>query len=235
MMEVCQISGSGLMAERFDTIIREYIDFVNRQISVYMDAMAGFENIRIRTERQVHRVRRRAGITTNEKGEQIMVWSSYEDPTKPDIIHNRIVRANEHMAANSAGGANERQHSQAILVFLVAYWESSIRPRLAEAHGVATNDVKSNVMGDLKIVRNAILHSKGIVKSKEHKRLRSLAAIFLEEREIAVPYEDMHKVFYMIKQDLARLMFDWLGVKDAPITPDQICDLAIQRLRHGPG
>ena len=150
------------MAVRFDTIIRDYVDFVNRQVGVYVDAMAGFENVRVRTER---RVQRRTGMRTNEKGEQIVVWSSYEDPTRPEIIHNRIVRANEYIAVNSSGGTNERQLSQAIIVFLVTYWESSIRPRLAEALGVATNDVKSSVMGDLTIVRNAILHSKGIIRS----------------------------------------------------------------------
>ena len=31
------------MNEAFDDVIREYIDFVNRQVHVCMDALAGFE------------------------------------------------------------------------------------------------------------------------------------------------------------------------------------------------
>ena len=205
------------MAEPFDDIIREYIDFVNRQVGVYMDAMAGFENIKLKIERQVHRVNRRTKMAINEAGERVMVWSSFEDPSQPDIIHSQIVRANKYIAANSSGGANERQHSQAILVFLVAYWESSVRPRLAQARGVETNKIESNVMGDLTIVRNAILHSKAVIKSKEYKRLKSLSDILEEEQEIFVPYENMHKVFYKIKQDLAGLLFDWLGIKERPL------------------
>src|SRR5579863_49806 len=218
------------MTERFDNIVREYIDFINQQVGVYMDAMAGFENIKLKTERQVHRITRSTEIKTNEAGETIVVWSSYEDPSHPDIIHNRIIRASNYIAANSSGGTNEQQHSHAILVFLVAYWEVSIRPRLAQARGVETNEIRSNVMGDLTIVRNAILHSKAIIKSKEYKRIRSLSEIFAEEQEIFVPYESMYKVFYMIKQDLARLIYDWRGIKEAPVAPDQLRDLAIQKM-----
>jgi hypothetical protein len=219
------------MTERFDNIVREYIDFVNMQVGVYMDAMAGFENVKLKIERQVHRVRRPTGMTIDEAGNRIVVWTSFEDPSQPDIIHSQIVRANTYIAANSPGGTNERQLSQSILVFLVAYWESSIRPRLAQARGVGTDEIRSNVMGDLTIVRNAILHSKGIIKSKEHKRLKSLSEIFEEEREVLVPYESMHKVFIMIKQDLGRLLFDWLGIKEPLVRPDEIRDLAIQKIR----
>ena len=120
------------MSERFDDIVREYIDFVNLQVGVYMDAMAGFANVKVKVERQVHRARRRAKIK-DPRGNEIVVWSSYEDPEKPEIIHSRILRENDYFSANSAGGVNERQQSQGILVFLVSYWEHSIRPRLARA------------------------------------------------------------------------------------------------------
>ncbi len=42
----------------------------------------------------------------------------------------------------------------------------------------------------------------------------------------------MHKIFYMIKQDLARLLFDWLGIKEAPVNPEQLRDFAIQKIRR---
>jgi hypothetical protein len=60
------------MVERFDNIIQEYIDFVNRQVGVYMDAMTGFEGVKLKVERQVHRVRRQAGIKANDAGDRIV-------------------------------------------------------------------------------------------------------------------------------------------------------------------
>jgi len=83
-----------------DEIIREYIDFVNRQVGVYMDALAGFEGHYTRVERQVHRVSRPKSSSIDEKGQQVVVWASYEDPTQPDIIHNRIIKATDYIEAN---------------------------------------------------------------------------------------------------------------------------------------
>ena len=220
------------MVEGFDDVIREFIDFVNRQVGVYMDSMAGFANIKVKIERQVHRVNRPIGRRIDEKGEPVIVWSSYEDPSQPDIIHSRIIRADEHIAANSPGGSNEQQQSQAILVFLFTYWEDSIRQRLADARGIDKNEIKSNVMGDLRIVRHAILHAKAKISRKEFGRMTRLTDIFEPETEVNVNYDDMHKIFYMVKQDLAQLLFDWLGVKDAPISPDELRDIAIQKVRR---
>ncbi len=220
------------MVERFDDVIREFIDFVNRQVGIYMDSMAGFANIKVKIERQIYRVNRPTGRKIGDKGEPVIVWSSYEDPSQPDIIHNRIICADEYIAANSPGGSNEQQHSQAILVFLFTYWEESIRQRLADAKEVDKNDIKSEVMGDLRIVRHAVLHAKATISRKEFGRMKRLMDIFEPETEINVSYDDMHKIFYMVKQDLAQLLFDWLGVKDAPISPDQLRDIAIQKVRR---
>jgi hypothetical protein len=117
-----------------------------------MDAMAGFENVKVIVERQLHRARRRAKIK-DPSGRDIIVWSSYEDSQKPEIVHSRILRASDYLSTNSAGRANERQRSQSVIVFVMSYWEHWIRPRLASARGVHTNQVTSNVMGDLRIVQ----------------------------------------------------------------------------------
>ena len=44
------------MSERYDDVIREYIDFVNEQVGTYMDALAGFAGHYARVQRQVHRM-----------------------------------------------------------------------------------------------------------------------------------------------------------------------------------
>ena len=33
-----------------------------------------------------------------------VVWASYEDPSKPEAIHNRILRASDYIAANQIAG-----------------------------------------------------------------------------------------------------------------------------------
>jgi hypothetical protein len=130
--------------ERLDDVVREYIAFVNEQVGTYMDALAGFAGHYARVERQVHRISRPSKAKKKEKGDPVVVWASYEDPSKPDIIHNRIIRADDYLAANARGGSNEQKHARAIVIVLFTYWEDEIRPRLARAKGVP---IQENSLG----------------------------------------------------------------------------------------
>src|SRR5438876_8584926 len=119
-----------------------------------MDALAGSAEHHARVERQVHRVNRPVRTRVDQAGHQVVVWASYEGPTKPDVIHNRIVRAEDYLASNAANGSNEQQHARAILVFLFTYWEDEIRPRLAAAKAVPPSEIRGDAVGDLRILRN---------------------------------------------------------------------------------
>ncbi len=105
--------------------------------------------------------------------------ASYEDPTKPDAIHNRIIRASYYIEANSEGGPNSQQLSQAVLIFLFTYWEDEIRPRLASAKNAKLQDIRSEIMGDLRILRNVILHAKGILRQDKQRGLKKLGNMFV--------------------------------------------------------
>jgi hypothetical protein len=227
------------MAEPFDDVVREYIDLVNRQVGVYMDALGGFAGHYARVERQVHRVlgpNKRWDPTARKT---VVVWSSYEDPTSPDLIHNRIIRSDDYLAINARGGSNEVQQALSILVFLFTAWELEIRPRLAQAAGVALNDVKSNIMGDLRIIRHATLHAKTILPKDEHRRLRVLGKMFAPEQPVKPSYDEMHQIFVAIKQDCAKLLTEWLNVPTSVLDPGELRDVAIQRTgtkpTHGEG
>jgi hypothetical protein len=217
------------MNETPESVIREYIDFVNQQVGVYMDALAGFAGHRTIVERQVHRVNKPVSSSIDNKGQRVVVWASYEDPSQPDIIHNRIIRANDYIAANSGGGLNERQHSQAVVVFLFTYWEDEIRPRLAALRQVRPEEICSDIMGDLRILRNVILHARGIMRVEKHKELKKISNMFTVDQPVHISYLNMHQIFVLIKQDCARMLFELWGIKDAPIQPCEIKDMAIQR------
>jgi hypothetical protein len=215
--------------EQFDEVVREHIDFVNEQVGAYMSALAGFAGHHARVSRQVHRANRPVATKPpNEEGLPTIVWASYEDPTKPDIIHNQIIRCDEYLEANRPGGQNEQQHSRSILIFLFTYWEDEIRPRLARAKGVELNKIQSDIMGDLRTLRNVILHSKSVIRPDKHASLKLLGHMFEVNKDLAFSYEGMHQIFVLIKQDCARLLSGWLGVEDGPVKPEELRDVAIQ-------
>ena len=197
-----------------------------------MDALAGFEGHHTRVERQVFRGNRPQSTRIDDGGRPEVVWASYEDPTKPDIIYNRILRAADYLEANSKGGSNERQHCQAILGFLFTFWEEEIRPRLATLRNAGIREIKSDIMGDLRILRNVFLHSKGILRPDKFKQLKKVSDMFCQNEVVSVSYENMHKIFVLIKQDCARMLFEWLGIPDPKVKPEEIKDFAIQFTRR---
>ena len=214
------------MQEEFDEVIHDYIDFVNEQVGMYMDALAGFAGNSARVERQISRIQRASG-----KNVDIITWASYEDPKEPDIIHNRIIKTADYIAANSREGSNEQQHSCAIIVFLYTYWELETRPRLAKIKNVEINEIHSNIMGDLRQIRNAILHKKRILKHEDYEKLQFINGMFEPNQQIIFTYEKMHKIFGMIKQGAAEMLLTYIGVQKPPFDIRDVFDVAIQKIK----
>lgn len=218
------------MEDSFTTTIREYIDFVNLQVGMYTDACSGFSKNKSIVERQVARVLKASGIKTDDTGQKIIVSTSFEDPSQPDIIHHRILRASDYLSNNSEGGTNEQQHVRAIIIFLYTYWDDETRLRLAKSKNVDKNSILSDVMGDIRIIRNTILHDKGILKNEDKKKLKKLD-FFPADAPIFVSNEIMHKIFVLIKQDICKLMLEHTGQTNSPVKPEDIKDIAIQQIK----
>ena len=51
---------------------------------------------------------------------------------------------------------------------------------------------------------------------------------------MTITYDDMHTIFVKIKQDCARLLFEWQNVSNADAIAEDIKDIAIQRVGRAP-
>jgi len=216
----------------YDDVVKEFIDFVNLQVGVYMNSIAGFSGAKMQMERQVARVLRAQSRKKDARGDQVITHQSFEDPQRPDVVHSRIVTAENFIKENSPGGINQRQLSYSVIVFIYTYWEDEIRPRLATAAGENKKSVTSDIMGDLRCIRNSILHTKGVFTPEWHGKLVVLKDCFAVDEQIEISYELMHQIFVKIKQGCAKLIFEWLGVDpEGRFDIDQLKGFAIQKGR----
>src|SRR6266852_2969435 len=110
-------------------VLRGFIDFLNHQVGVYCDCLAGFDGNKVRVEGQIARVTRPMSRRI-ENGQSVIVWASLEDPSRPDVIHHRIMRADEFITVKSEAEFNEQQVCWSIIVFVFAYWDEEIRPQI---------------------------------------------------------------------------------------------------------
>ncbi len=91
--------------------------------------------------------------------------------------------------------------------------------------------ITSDIMGDLRIMRNAILHEKAILKLDKYKNIRKIKELVKVEEELHLPYENMHQLFVLIKQDLARMLMEHFGANDGTVSPEEIVSVAVQKVR----
>lgn len=210
-------------------ILRDFVDFINRQVGMYSDACGAFEGSRIRVERQVHRInhaRRRKKIA--DDGTPIVVWNSVEDPSKPDVIHNRIIRADEHIKTNAEAGINEQYTVWAIIVFLFSYWDEDVRPRIAKVRRVEPSKIKINIFGDLRILRHSIIHNNGNLLAKEHAKLSTLPHLVAPDAPISLSHDKMHSLFVAVKSAIGDLILEKTGHLPGAPKPGEMVDIAFQ-------
>lgn len=208
--------------------IRGFIDFINRQVGIYCAARDGFSKSKVIIERQVARINFASGVKTNERGERIVMRTSVEDPSSPDVIHHRILLADDFIAENSENGANEQQLIEYIVVFIYTFWEVEMRARLAKAKGVELNEITSDIMGDLRHMRHAVLHKRSVMVREDYLKLKHLQNMLKPDEKIRISNDDMHKIFILIKQDMARMLFEVTGAPPGT-SPEDIVSIAIQR------
>jgi hypothetical protein len=210
-------------------VLRGFIDFVNLQLGVYCDCLSSFQGNKVRIERQVARVSLPVS-QRKENGQTIIMRASLEDPARPDVIHQRIIRADEFITANSEAGFNEQQVCWSIIVFIFAYWDEKIRPQIATIRGVEKDEVKINVFGDLRVLRRMIVHNGGVLGVTDHAKLKVLNGICQADAKISLTHDQMHTIFVVIKQAIGSLILEYTSHLPGAPKPEDIVDIAVQNI-----
>lgn len=102
---------------------------------------------------------------------------------------------------------------------------------MSQAKNLASpNQISVDALGDLRLIRGAIIHNKGVLSSAVHSKLKIMQDMFQPDAEIAPSHETMHQLFVRMKQGIGQLIIEHIGPR--PGSPDirEIKDIAIQRL-----
>jgi hypothetical protein len=210
-------------------ILQDFIDFVNKQSSVYMDCLNGFAGNTVRIERQVARVNRPVRKELRD-GQEVIIWDSMEDPSRPDVIHSSIRKSSDYLTDNAEAGFNEQQICWAIIVFLFAHWDEEIRPAIARVRGKRPNEIQLDALGDLRILRKSIVHAKGIISIQEHAKLKRMGHFIKPGTKLVLTHDQMHSVFVLIKNAIGEIILHYTGNLPGAPNPEEIVGVAIQNV-----
>lgn len=146
------------MTDKVQTLFKEYLSQADQQFVCQSIACVGIEKIRTEFSAQ-----------NPDPSKRIFIGSKLPKHAKEFPGMN----IGEFLALSKTDGGFTDLLSKSVIVTLYASWDENYRKKIAEAAGVDKNSVKCNVIGDLRLIRNCIVHSNSII-TNENNRVREL-------------------------------------------------------------
>jgi hypothetical protein len=156
--------------------VQDYAAVVDELHGHYLDSTTGFAAIR--SEIEATQAEARQLISPGEDVDELALTYGVGDPNDPSSRIQHRTTQGAFKARNMRGGSNYVRAAQLLIVLIYDYWESGHRASVARALGLSGSDeLKVPILGDLRLLRQEVLHHQGVVQERITKRLSVIAGI----------------------------------------------------------
>ena len=101
-----------------------------------------------------------------------------DDPNNIQLKVVAEMKQGEIIEALKRGGEFENQNCNALIVFIYHLWDEYHRPRIAAALGLEqTGQLECDFFGDIRLIRNAIIHNQAVLTEDDYGKLKMLAQL----------------------------------------------------------
>lgn len=202
------------------SIIKEYVDTVDSLYGVFLDSCQGFESAKNNfIKSQLETMQRNQEIEKHRAPSDITIYhSSIEALDSACLIYSRGNKSegnfrrlhycptqDEYKKRNSTFGKNYRFIGNMALISIFEYWESSCRNKLAKHHKIDRKYIKSDILGDLRLLRNSIIHHRGIALPAVEKC--KIFSWYKTKDDIFIDGEQMEDIITAIKESKLELYY----------------------------
>ena len=143
--------------------IQEYKRIVDSIWGTYLDATTGFQKVKEMIDK-IH-----ANLKGVDNPDDLQFIYGKGNPNSPDAIALHRCTQGKIKERNSKDGENFKFIGNMSLISIYQYWEDYYREKIAKEKKLNKNDIKSDVMGDLRLIRISIIHHKGIALEEVEK------------------------------------------------------------------
>lgn len=158
------------MNKTLNELVDEFWEKVDSIYGVFLDGVEGFQCIHDKTkstfEKTAKRVEEQAGFRMIPeqfiRGFARLVKPEEKGKTK--ALHQ--VDFHTLMERNKPNGNNMNYIGQVCLVSIYQFWDDHYRKKIAKCLKCKTNQLQVNLFGDLKNIRNSIIHNNGFAINK---------------------------------------------------------------------
>ena len=106
------------------------------------------------------------------------------------------------------GGVFENYQAKSLIVMLFHLWDERYRPEIADALGVQQQQVECDLLGDVRLVRNIIIHKKSVVPDGFSDQVSFLAQIWdFHPGELRISSQMIHSFMEQLNAAKLRIVF----------------------------
>jgi hypothetical protein len=177
----------------------ETIDQVN---GAYLDANAGFRAFREQIIQVQTAAMASAGMS-RENLDAAAVFYGRGHPDAPDAVVQHKITQGQLKRRNLQNGDNSLFLGSMSVVAIYQFWEDRFRNEIASEMNIPRKELEHNLLGDLRLIRIAIVHHGGIAKREIEKCM--ILKWFKEGDKISINEDKMHELIVQLRS----LCSDW--------------------------
>jgi hypothetical protein len=183
-------------------IMTEYFEVVDEIFGFYLDSVTGYNYLLEQFTSSQQKLATRLGYSI-EYLDTLSFSYGHGDPNLPDSHVFHDTTQGEFKSRIQKNGPSYYQIAQLCLSQIYQYWEDHYREQVAESLNLGKNEIKVDIFGDLRLIRNSIIHNRGyamseIVKCKKITWLKPGEPIWITEANLT-------DIVGWIKADLCEL------------------------------
>lgn len=176
--------------------IISYLSDIDNIYGVFLDANRGFDLIKDDCEK-INR-----GVSDEMLKKRKNLYG-VGDPNSTESYPLHVVNQYDYLQRNLKNGKNRFMLANQSVVQIYQYWEDMYREEIARNMGICKNDLKVDVFGDLRIIRQSIIHNHGIATSDITKC--KILKWFNQKQVIEIDSKMFEKIVFESKGSLKKL------------------------------
>jgi hypothetical protein len=177
--------------DAFYIAARNFVAACDNILAVYLDSTMGFNN-------NVDELERKMQGSSSFTGSSPFGIQAPDEIEKNLILHQTTV--DDFLKRNSINDFNYIKLGQFAIILVFTYWENTYRSQLGQTLGLTKNDVLIDVLGDIRDLRNDLLHNSELVSKKTAERAKVIKCI--EGARIDFTMADVCHIFAVIKRSI---------------------------------
>ena len=187
----------------------EFLEILDNIYGVYLDGTEGFSLVRNKIIEGQQNTSKITGMSIEDLDNASFTYGK-GDPRNSDSYNLHKCTQGKLKKRNEKDGDNDAIIANLCIVLIYQYWEDHYREQIAKELGhYKKNDLKSDIMKDLNLLRQSIVHHRAIAKKEVEKC--KLLQWFKDGDKIYVNRKMFEDIVFYIKADIKLINEDYIN------------------------